>query len=262
MSDRRDHYGDGAWYDAEYVHIRGDIPYYEKVARETNGPLLELACGTGRLTFPMSATGATVHGIDIAPGMIARAQQKLASLTPGAQSRLSFEVADMRSARLGREFAAVVLAFNTLMHMTEDDDLVGALTTAHEHLAPGGLFHLDIHTPFPRLPERDPDARYDPQQMIDPLTQDRYIVSENHIYDPRRQLNTMSFFYRRADEHGAPYGPEIRADLLLRVIFPRELDYFLKHTGFEVVGDYDDFERTKPFSGEGGRRVVTARRRD
>ncbi len=257
----RDHYGDGVWYDAEYVHMRADIPYYERVARETDGTILELACGTGRLTFPMASAGAEVLGIDIASPMIERAHAKRAELPGDVQRRVAFRVGDMRKIRIGRKFDAVVLAFNTLMHMIEDDDLVAALETAREHLAVDGRFHFDLHTPYPKLPDRDPDARYDPQQMIDPRTGDRYVVSENHDYDARRQLNTMSFFYRRADANGEPHGPEERADLTLRVLFPRELDYFLRQTGFEVVGDFDDFERSVPFSGRGGRRVVIAKKR-
>ncbi len=254
-----DHYGDGAWYDAEYVHIRGDVPYYARVAEETSGAILELACGTGRLSFPMAATGAYVHGIDAAPPMIARAQEKRLSLPGAQQARVSFEVADLRSLRLGREFAAVVLAFNTLMHMTGDDDLAAALESVRAHLADGGLFHFDLHTPFPELLTRDPDGRYDPQQMIDPDTGDRYIVTESNEYDPRTQINRMYFYYQRLDRAGQAVGPERRAVLDLRVIFPRELDRWLAGAGFEAVGDWDDFDRSKAFSGKGGRRVVTAR---
>lgn len=250
----RDHYGDGAWYDAEYVHISGDVPYYERVARETNGTILELACGTGRLTFPMAAAGAVVHGVDVAAPMIERANDKLERFE--YPRRLSFEVGDMRTMRLARKFDAVVLAFNTLMHMTEDDDLVATLDTAREHLERNGRFHLDLHTPFPSIPKRDPNARYDPQQMIDPRTNERWIVTENHRYDARRQLNHMTFYYRRADDDGSPVGPESRAELVLRVIFPRELDYLLKQAGFVPVGDWDDFDRKQQFSGEGGRRVM------
>lgn len=256
----RDHYGDGVWYDAEYVHIRSDIPYYEQVARETDGSILELACGTGRLTFPMVGAGAKALGVDLAPSMIQRALEKRAALPPEGQSRIAFRVGDMRTIRLNKKFDAVVLGFNTLMHMTEDDDLLAALNTAHAHLEDDGRFHFDLHTPFPSLPDRDPNGRYDPQQMIDPRTGDRYIVSENHAYDARRQINVMSFYYRRANEQGEPVGPETRAELALRVLFPRELDYFLRVAGFEVVGDYDDFERTAPFSGRGGRRVVISKK--
>ncbi|MCK6545591.1 class I SAM-dependent methyltransferase [Myxococcota bacterium] len=256
-----DYYSDGVWYDAEYVHIRYDIPYYVRVAAETQGEILELACGTGRLSIPMAEVGAKVLGLDIAPAMIAQANAKREKLPPGDQARLAFQVADMRSVRLGRTFDAVVLGFNTLMHMIDDDDLAGVLDTAREHLAPGGHFHFDIHVPFPDAPPRDPEVRYDPQEMIDPRTRERYIVTENNTYDPRTQINTMRFFYQQVDRNGNPVGDERMARLDLRVFFPRELDRWLHVHGFEVVGDWEDLERKQPFTGAGGRRVVMAKRR-
>jgi len=262
-ADALEHYRDGAWYDAEYIHIGGDVPYYTRVASETEGPLLELAAGTGRLTLPMArATPFEVVGLDLSTGMIARAEEKAKALPQPVQARLRFVAGDMRIARLGREFEAVVLAFNTLMHMTEDEDLEAMLETVRVHLRPTGLFHLDLHTPYPAmLTDRDPAGRYDPQQMIDPHTRERWEVSENSRYDPRRQINTMSFFYRRVGATGTPFGPEKQLDLSLRVIFPRELDRWLSAGGFEVVGDWEDFGRALSFSGRGGRRVLACRKR-
>ncbi len=257
-----DYYADGGWYDAEYVHIGGDIPYYEKVAQESQGKILELACGTGRLTFPMMEAGARVHGVDLSPGMLARAQAKREDLPPSKRMRLTFQQGDMRSVRLGEKYGAVVLAFNTLMHMTEDDDLLATLQTARAHLEPQGLFHLDLHTPFPEINEpRDPQGRYDPEEMIDPRNGDRYIVTENNRYDPRRQINEMRFYFQQVDRAGRDIGDERCAVLRLRVLFPRELDLFLRLAGFEVIGDWDDFERSTPFSGGGGRRIMMARLR-
>jgi SAM-dependent methyltransferase len=256
-----DHYGDGAWYDAEYVHIRADVPYYAGVAARAGGPLLELAAGTGRLTFPMAEAGATVHGVDLAPAMVREAWRKLERAPAEVRARLGFSVGDMRSVRLGRTFSAVVLGFNTLMHMTEDADLAGALATASEHLEVGGRFHLDLYTPFPELLARDPAGRYDPQQMIDPRTGERHVVTESNVYEPRRQLNVMRFHYQQVDRLGRPVGEERVAEVSLRVIFPRELDLWLSLAGFEVVEDWDDFDRTRPFSGRGGRRVITAVKR-
>lgn len=261
MGAQIDHYGDGAWYDAEYVHIRGDVPYYERVARSVDGPILELACGTGRLTLPMARAGAVVHGLDAAPPMVEQAERKRRSLPAGARRRLSFQVADMRTVRLGRTFAAVVLAFNTIMHMLSDDDLQAALETVRAHLPPGGRFFVDLHTPLTDLLVRDPGGRYDPQQMIDPRTGHRYVVTENNTYDPRWQINTMRFYYQRVDEQGRPIGEEAYAELQLRVLFPREFDAWMRAMGFEVVEDWDDFEGRRAFSGTGGRRVVVAARR-
>jgi SAM-dependent methyltransferase len=258
--DEIEYYSDGAWYDAEYVHIGGDIAYWAKIAAEACGPVLELACGTGRLSIPMAQAGADVFGVDVAPGMIAQANKKRAQLDPEVQERLHFMIGDMRRLKLDRKFAAVILAFNTLMHMTRDADLEAVLATVKSHLGPEGLFHLEVHTPHPAVvPREDPQGRYDPQQMIDPRNGHRYVVSENNEYDPRHQINTMRFFYQRVDAAGSPIGQEWSRTLRLRVIFPRELDRWLESMGFRIVDDWDDFERTQPFTGQGGRRVLAAR---
>jgi len=252
-----DYYADGAWYDAEYVHIGGDVPYYEQVARETAGSILELACGTGRLTFPMMETGAEVYGLDNSKGMLSRARARREALPPSKRMRVQFGLGDMRTFRAGRKFDAVVLAFNTLMHMVDDDDLLSTLHTARAHLGEEGLFHLDLHTPLPEISRnRDPEGRYDPEEMIDPRNGKRYVVTENNTYDSRRQINQMRFYYQEVDIEGRDVGPERCAIIELRVLFPRELDLFLRLAGFEIVGDWDDFERTTRYSGGGGRRVM------
>lgn len=251
-----DHYGDGVWYDAEYVHIRADFPLYQGIAQEARGPILELGCGTGRLSFPMAESGAEVLGIDLAAPMIARAEAKRACAAPAVRARLGFEVADMRTLRLRRRFDRVILAFNTIMHMLEDEDLLAVLETARAHLSAGGRFHLDLFTPYPLFPERDPTGRYDPQQMIDPRTGERWIVTENNHYEPRRQINHMRFYYRRADPNGAPVGPERFTEILLRVLFPRELDAFVRRAGFRIVREHEDYARTRAYSARGGLRVV------
>ena len=257
-----DYYADGAWYDAEYVHIRNDIPYYASVAAESPGPVLELACGTGRLTIPMAQAGATVLGVDVVPAMIEQANAKLVQLDVADQERLKFEVGDMRTLRLGETFPTVVLAFNTLMHMTEDADLEATLATAREHLSDDGLFHLDMHTPHPAVaPRDDPKGRYEPQEMIEPRSGRRFVVTENNEYDPRHQINHMHFFYQEVDHRGRHIGEEWSRTLRLRVIFPRELDLWLHNCGLEVVGDWDDWEREIAFSGQGGKRVLMARKR-
>ena len=256
-----DHYGDGDWYDAEYVHIKGDIPYYRHVAGSVNGPLLELACGTGRLTLPMADAGATVVGVDASLPMLTRARTKQRALPASVRNRLSFRHADMRTVRLERRFAGIVLAFNTIMHMLTDDDLAAVLATAHVHLRDGGRFFVDLHTPMTDLLDRDSEGRFDPQQMVDPKTGFRYIVTENNSYDPRQQINTMRFYYQRVDGDGVPIGAERYTEVQLRVLFPREIDRWLKDAGFEVLEDWDDFGRTQPFTGRGGRRVLVAARR-
>jgi SAM-dependent methyltransferase len=256
-----EYYADGAWYDAEYAPITADIPYYCGVAGRTRGPILELACGTGRLTFPMVRTGSTVHGVDLAPAMIARANEKREKLSPADQARVGFRVADMRTVRTGAIYQAVILAFNTIMHMTGDEDLAAVLETVRAHLAPDGLFYCDLHAPHPAtLLKGDPAGRYEPQEIVDP-SGGRWVITENNAYDARTQINTMRYYYRRLGADGIPFGPEREARLRLRVLFARELERWLHLAGLTIVEDWDDYARVRPFSGEGTRRIFAARPR-
>jgi SAM-dependent methyltransferase len=255
----RDYYGDGLWYDAEYLGMRGDIPYYAEVARKASGPVLELACGTGRLSIPMAEAGARVVGLDLSEAMLETAEAKRLQCSGEVQDRLRFVAGDMRDFALKERFSAVVLGLNTLMHLTEDDDLIRMFLCVRKHLAEGGRFFFDVSTPIAADEPRDPDARFDPLEMIHPKTKQRYIVSENNVYDPRTQLNTMIFFYQRMNRNGTPVGKEMRATIRLRVFYPRELELFLSLTGFAIEEDWDDLERTQPFSGHRGRRVLVVR---
>ncbi len=252
----RDHYQDGSWYDAEYVHIRADIPYYKEVARASSGKVLEFACGTGRLTIPMAETGTEVVGVDISESMLHRAEQKKAWLSPFVREKLSFAPGDMRSMRLEEKFQTVILGFNSLMHMSQEADLLAVFETAKYHLLPGGEFHLDIYSPYPAPSIRESEGRYDPQEMIDPHTHDRYIVTENNSYDPRTQINTVYFYYQKVDRERKPIGDEMKTILKLRVLYPREMDSLIQRSGFEIVGDWDDYQREIPFTAKGGKRVM------
>ncbi len=251
-----DHYGDGAWYDAEYVHITADIPAYAAWAQSRRGPILELACGTGRLTLPMAAAGPRVVGVDLSSAMIARAIEKSVRHPGGVRSE--FVVGDMRTVRLHRQFDAVIVGFNSLMHMLGDDDLSRAFETIRSHLPVGGWLALDVFGPPPAALGRDSSARFDPQQMIDPRNGRRFIVTESSSYDPASRVHHLRIHYDPVDRAGLARGESLRADLALRVMSAAELDGWLSRFGFEVRADWDDLWRTQPYSGTGGRRFVEA----
>lgn len=61
-----------------------DRPLIEQWARELGGPLLDLACGTGRMAIPMALQGYQVTGVDVVPEMVEWGRQKAAR-----QSRLA-----------------------------------------------------------------------------------------------------------------------------------------------------------------------------
>ena len=80
-------------YDAFYHHapapIAGDVDFYEGLARATGGPVLELACGTGRIALPLAERGLDITGVDASDGMLAIAERKSAALPVAARRCLT-----------------------------------------------------------------------------------------------------------------------------------------------------------------------------
>jgi ubiquinone/menaquinone biosynthesis C-methylase UbiE len=96
-------------YDAFYVGgapVAGDVAFYEQLARETGGPVLELGCGTGRIALALAEKGLDVTGVDISDGMLSVTRRKLAGRPLSERDRLTLIRQDMSKLNLGRRSAS------------------------------------------------------------------------------------------------------------------------------------------------------------
>src|SRR5262249_40156392 len=95
------------------------------------GRLLELGCGTGKHAEQLARLGYSVRGIDSSPGMVELANKRApAELRDG----LAFELGDVRTARLGSRFDAVIALFHVASYQSANEDLTGMFATASAHL--------------------------------------------------------------------------------------------------------------------------------
>src|SRR5438309_10654189 len=110
-----------SWYDAwadRYEDwspsFSADVPFYVGLARDADGPLVELAVGTGRVAIPVAqATGRRVIGIDSSPAMLAQARLRAAE----AGVELDLRAGDMRDLALDEPAALIYCPFRALMHL-------------------------------------------------------------------------------------------------------------------------------------------------
>lgn len=106
--------------------------------------ILELGCGTGAHAEHLARMGYSVHGVDLSETMLAGATARKAGLPADLAGRLSFGKGDVRTARTGESYDAVLSLFHVMSYQTADADLAAAFATAAAHLAPGGLFLFDF----------------------------------------------------------------------------------------------------------------------
>jgi ubiquinone/menaquinone biosynthesis C-methylase UbiE len=138
-------------YDAFYAGgapIGGDVAFYEELARENGGGVLELACGTGRIALALVEAGLEVSGVDISEGMLSLARQKAAARLASVE-RLTLIQQDMSELSLGRRFGFAFVPARSFQHLLTTDRQRRALEDIHRHLEDSG--RLVRHLFDPRL---------------------------------------------------------------------------------------------------------------
>lgn len=126
---------------------RSDIAYYLQLANETGGPVLELGCGSGRVTIPLIKEGYAVTGLDNAQDMLDILANRVRSCTPDERDRLTMLRDDARSFQLGKTFPLIIFPYCSFLLFTDRADRNNILKTVGQHLAPGGQFAFDVPVP-------------------------------------------------------------------------------------------------------------------
>ena len=129
------------YYDAFLGKNPEDVVFYRQfLGRDAS--ILELGCGTGRVTFPLAQTAREVVGVDISEEMILRAKEK------SDEENVSFVIGDITNIELNKKFDLIIAPFRVLQAMETDEMVFNFFATIKRHLAPGGLSILNVFNPF------------------------------------------------------------------------------------------------------------------
>lgn len=251
------HYEDALYYDYTYRRRVEDVGFYRRFVRQHGGPVLELGAGSGRVTLPLVEDGAEVVALEASAQMIARGEEKLASLDATARERVRFVQADMREFALEKKFNLVLAPFNVLLHLYEPHDFARCFRAVAAHLAPGGRFVFDVRVPSLGELARDPERVYKARPFKHPTLGYKIRYEEQFRYDPIKQVQHVTIRFLPGE--GAPKKARAHEVLLSqRQIFPNELRALLALGGLELAGRYGDFTG-RPLSEDDPQQIVVAR---
>jgi len=224
------------FYDREHAQFDEDVDLYRSFAELYTGPLLELACGSGRLLLPLAQDGYTLIGVDTSAQMLTLARQRLQEedLSDG----LTLVHQDRWARHLAHQFSLAFVALGSFAHLTSRQAQQQALAAIRAHLTKGGTFILDIS---------NADARYMENLSGQVLHQGTWKNEDGsiltHMVSPAsshtRHLLELTHFYDRHVQGGPVQRTVVTTYLYL---FERsETELLLEQAGFgikEVYGDY------------------------
>lgn len=241
------------FYDWENARTLGrrDVPFWRRVAAGARGRVLELGCGTGRVTIPLARAGVRLVGIDRSDPMLARAVARRSRAR--LARRLPLVRGDIRTLPFAdASFGMVIAPYGILQSLVRERDLVATLEAVARVLRPGGRFGLDLVPDVPnwreyhkRIQLRGRAAGGAHLTLVESVRQDR-----------RRRLTTFEQCYierrgRRTVQHSF--------ELTFRTEPVERMTRRLEAAGFSIEAALGDY-RGRPWDERADVWILMARR--
>lgn len=223
------------WENAQTLDRR-DVKFWQKMAVRAHGPILELGCGTGRVTIPIARTGARIIGVDRSSEMLGHAVTR--SRRMRSRARPAWLRGDIRSLpfRKSARFDLVMAPYGILQSLVRESDLKATLASVSRVLARGGIFGVDLVPDLPVWKEYRNKVRFRGRRrggtsritLVESVRQDR---------SKKLTLFDQEYIEQRGGERLSR-----RFSLVFRTLTVPQMTKRLENAGFRinaVLGDYD-----------------------
>lgn len=236
-------YRDAAYlYDLDQRSItQDDIPFYLNFASKINGDILELACGTGRITIPVANAGHHIWGLDLSKEMLEQIENKMKKLDDDTKKRITTVHGDMSNFELNHKFSLIFIPFRSFQSLLTEEQQRLCLINVHRHLSDDGYFIVDVFKPYAKLDEswikpESLDWEVEDHQtgnMVRRTSIRRRIDVENQIIYPE-----LIYYVKHKDGE----EEKIVEHLALKYYYEEQMRNLLKSCGFHIekeLGYYD-----------------------
>jgi len=230
-------------YDAWVNDWEGEVDFYKDLIEHSplqSHGVLEIACGTGRITMRLAEDGIDVTGFDISSELLEIARHKSLGMP-----NVNWLVGDMRTFHTERQFGFVISPGHSFQFMITPDDQVKCLEQIKRHLVPEGMLvlHIDYQDYgwIAGLLRKETPVYQRSDVIMHPTTNQKFVRSWGWRFEPVAQTATVQVNWEEVDENGSVIQTWKMEPKQLHCIFPFEMEHLLKRVGFSVEAVYGDF---------------------
>lgn len=220
------------WDDDAQEQCLADVPRYLEIAAEVGGPILELCCGTGRVALPLARAGHQITGVDLSGQQLEQFRHNLARQEPQVRERVELVQQDVTQLDLGeRTFGLAILAFNSLIMLSDFEKQRQALQALTRHMEVGGRVVIDVLNPM----QLDIHGDNIPRPFVtrtNPRTGNTYTRFGMASPFDADQVQRLYGWYDELDAEGRVYRRNF--SWTWRPVFRHELVLMLNEAGFTV----------------------------
>lgn len=216
------------WYDRLLKNEGKDIDLYLSKIQKTGSPVLELACGTGRLILPIAEAGFTINGLDLSTDMLDICEQKL------KQKSLSAELINSDFALYEKPdyYQTIFISGGSFQLLTDYEQVKKTLAVIYKNLKPGGSFLFDIFNPLQDLKSNN-EGVWKIGRIAESDNNEKLVVTQNISYDTDEQVLSGHYKYELYEQD--LLKQTVMDDLSLRWFGRYEIQMLLENAGFTSI---------------------------
>jgi ubiquinone/menaquinone biosynthesis C-methylase UbiE len=223
-------------YDSIYYGFKQDISFYVKESVKINGQVLEIGCGTGRITFSLAANPTiNVTGIDISPQMIKTVDEKAKQKYPNLETH----VMDMRNITINKKYDRVIIPFNGFQAMLNVNDQISCLHSIKNVLKNDSKLILDMFIPNIEMFDQENNRYYHASSI---QSKNISIWHKSNFNSIEQTINTtIKMSEYSCNGKTSHYYNEYQ----LRYTYMQEAAYLFERCGYKITSLYGDFNKSK-----------------
>lgn len=225
---------DAARYYDDYPSFPKDIPFYIENLPSPEAKVLELGCGTGRVTLPLSQSCQNIRGIDFSAAMIAICREKIAKQAR-PPSNITVDVGDITDFELNQKFDLIIAPYRVFQNLETETEVAGFFDGVRNHLAPQGRCILNVFNPNRDRETLQREWCTDGEQVnwTVPIDGGKIVCYDRRPrMDKERLILYPELIYRRYE--GEVVVDEAILKIVMRCYYPREFEELITGHGFSL----------------------------
>ena len=221
-----------------YVNVDFDIPFFMKETEGFSREILELMCGTGRVSIPLLELGRTMTCVDYSKGMLGSFAQKIQN----KNYPVDLVEMDVTELDLKKKFGMILLPFHSISEILTPELQRKALKSISSHLEKNGIFILTLQNPAVRLKMADGEKRVIGDFPVG--SNRRMVISYENQYNPSDQIVSGHQFYEIYDSANTLIEERV-LEINFRPISDSELKEMIAGLELEITKTYGDYSHGK-----------------
>jgi len=223
-------------YDEIEEDHQDDINFFQQLVGSSPSRILDIGAGTGRISFPLAASGHTVYAMENSDDML---DQLRAKLGPEQNSIIPLN-ASMTDFKVDAQFDWAIMSYNVFYYLYTLEDRNTCLDLIYKHLVPGGQIVIDINLMFPYMFQGGGNTCG--LRVLNRADGTKTLYLSRPSYDPQTQINEPTYLFVHLKPDGTYDCNYVSAKHYVPNIGEMR-DLLVSHQ-FKIEEFYGDYQRT------------------